>query len=491
MNKKLFIYGSIFIAMVAIAGFFIGVITASSFNFSNPAKAESKIEVPVERNHTSFAPIVKKASPAVVSIEGRRTVVLESPWGDFFNDPLFRRFFGDIPERKLKRDQKWLGSGFIFEVDGNDYVLTNNHVIQKAEELTIRMSDETEFTEDDIEIIGNDPSTDLAVFRIETDKNLPDIKQGSVEELQVGDWVIAIGNPFGLYGTVTAGVVSAKGRAGLPLHANIYENFIQTDAAINPGNSGGPLLNTSGEVVGVNTAILSQTGGSIGIGFAIPIDMAVDIIKTLVREGKIERGYLGVYPAELTQDIRKVLNIEEEDGIYIQQVEEGSPAEEAGIKDGDVILRFNGEEVESLNSFRYEVASRKPGEKVSVLIWRNGKEIKLSVELGSRPQMAQSEESTGETWLGMNLLPSNSKQALRVFGEAPDIGVFVENVEEGSPADEAGVQENTLLVGVQHRNKSMRIKDMKDITIVKKELSPPIILRFMNRNGNILIKTID
>ena len=487
MDRRLLIFGSIFVAFVAIVAFFIGLITSASFNMPAIAKAEEKeISIPNITSKTSFAPIVEKATPAVVSIEGKRTIVYQSPWSDFFNDPFFRRFFGDNPRREYKRDVNWLGSGFIIEYNGKDYILTNNHVVEKAEELIIRLNDEREFSGNDIELVGTDPSSDLAVIRLKTGDNLPDIIPGSVENLNVGDWVVAIGHPFGLYGTVTAGVVSAKGRSGIPLRDNILENFIQTDAAINPGNSGGPLLNSEGKVIGVNSAIVpGMTGGNLGIGFAIPIDMAMDVLETLIKEGRVARGYLGVYLGEISKKITESLNYKYNKGAYIIEVEKGSPADKAELLGGDIITEVDNEKVEDVEHLQYLIASRKPGEKVKITIWRNGKERAVNVVLGERPNLSQQlGVNYGVDWLGMSLLPSNSEEARRYWDEGSD-GVFVNEVKIDSPAGRAGIPLNSLIIGIQKENKSIEINNIEDLNKIKEEFSLPIIIRLRVVGGRL------
>ncbi len=495
MNKKLILYGSFFVALVAIMGFFIGIIIASSFSLT--AKVDDKnpgVYTPGERS--SFAPIVEKTSPAVVSIQGVRTVVHRSPYDDFFNDPFFRRFFGENPRGDLKEQQKWLGSGFIVEYNGKDYILTNNHVVQNAEELTISLADQRKFSGNDLEVVGRDPETEVAVIRIRKGGDLPDIVPGSVEDLKVGDWVIAIGNPFGLFGTVTAGVVSAKGRTDVSFGGNIFADFIQTDAAINQGNSGGPLINTEGKVIGVNTMIVSQTGGNIGIGFAVPIDIAMEILKSLVEKGTVERGYLGIIPVDLSEDIKKTLNYPYQNGAYIKQVEEGTPAKQAGLAEGDIILKLDNKNVENVNILRKVVASKNPGEKIKVTLWRNGAEKNITVKLEKRPSpenltagpLATPE---GEDWLGMQLLPSSSEEARNVWGDKELNGVFANKVEENSPAYEAGVVENSLITLVQAEKQSLKIKNIEDIKRAKKEFKPPLVLHLQLTDGSTRVIIIE
>ncbi|MBN1695076.1 Do family serine endopeptidase [candidate division WOR-3 bacterium] len=490
MNKKLIVYGASFVAVVAIVGFFVGVITAASFSLN--AKPESeKVETYAAAGKISFAPIVDKTSTAVVSIEGERTVVYRSPYYDFFDDPFFRRFFGEVPRKNLEQEQKWLGSGFIVEYKGKDYILTNNHVVKDAQQLTVSLSDERKFSGNDLEVIGRDPETEVAVIRIKKGGDLPDITPGSVEDLKVGDWVIAIGNPFGLFGTVTAGVVSAKGRSEVSLSRNIYADFIQTDAAINQGNSGGPLINSEGKVVGVNTMIVSQTGGNIGIGFAVPIDIAMDVLQSLVETGTVERGYLGIVPENLSQEIKKALNYPYEKGVYVMRVEEETPAAEAGLAEGDIILTIDNKKIEDVNILRKLIASKSPNAKVEVTVWRNGGEKTLTVKMGKRPAgEVSSRPMGGEEWLGMLMLPATSKEAESIWGDKAENGVFVSEVKEGSLADKAGVIEKSLITLVQAKNRSMKINDIEDIKIAKKDFNPPLVLLLNLPDGSIRVISI-
>jgi len=491
LNKKLIIYGASFVALVAIVGFFAGIITAASFSLNAKPGSESE-ETYAAGGKFSFAPIVEKTSAAVVSIEGKRTVVYRSPYYDFFDDPFFRKFFGEAPRRSVEQEQKWLGSGFIVDYKGKDYILTNNHVVRDAQELTISLSDNRKFSGEEIEIIGRDPETEVAVIRIKKGGDLPDITPGSVDELKVGDWVIAIGNPFGLFGTVTAGVVSAKGRSEVSLSRNIYADFIQTDAAINQGNSGGPLINSEGKVVGVNTMIVSQTGGNIGIGFAVPIDIAMDVLGSLVETGTVERGYLGIIPEDLSQEIKKALNYPHETGVYIMRVEEKTPADEAGLAEGDIILRIDNKKIDDINVLRKIVASKNPNKKVEITVWRNGGEKTLTVKMGKRPTAEiSSGPVTGEEWLGMQLLPYTSKEAKDIWGDKEVKGVFVNAVKEGSLADKAGVVEKSLITLVQAEKRSIKINNIEDIIRAKKELKPPLLLISNLPDGSTKVVSIE
>jgi serine protease Do len=491
LNRKVLFYGAVFVTLVAIVGFFAGVITAASFSLT--AKPESKnIETYASGGKISFAPIVEKTSPAVVSIEGQRTVVYRSPYYDFFDDPFFRRFFGEGPRRSLEQEQKWLGSGFVVEYKEKDYILTNNHVVRNAQQLTISLSDDRKFSGNDLEIIGRDPETEVAVIRIKKGGDLPDIVPGSVDDLNVGDWVIAIGNPFGLFGTVTAGVVSAKGRSAVSLSKNIYADFIQTDAAINQGNSGGPLINSEGKVVGVNTMIVSQTGGNIGIGFAVPIDIAMEVLESLVETGTVERGYLGIIPEDLSKEIKKALNYPYETGVYVKRVEENTPAGEAGLAEGDIILKVGNDEIGNVNILRRKIASMNPNTKVDITVWRNGREKTLNAKLGERPSVELSGESAGgEEWLGMKFLPATSQEAKSVWGDRDLKGVFVSEVKEGSLADKAGVVETSIITLVQAKKRSMKIEGVEDLIKAKKEFKPPLVLLLNLPGGTIKVVSIE
>ena len=354
----------------------------------------------------ALAKIAEKASPAVVSLEAQKTVVQEystfenwpfgepfDPFGDDFWNFFYRRSPSPrqrsprtprTPERKQSVTAK--GSGFIISSDG--YILTNNHLAGEAEKINVELGDGRKFT---AKLVGADPETDVAVVKIEAD-NLPFLELADSDTLEVGEWVLAIGNPLGLSHTVTAGIVSAKGRSGLPNLDTPYQNYIQTDAAINFGNSGGPLINLDGKAVGINTAIAGPTGGNIGIGFAIPINMAKNIAEQLMAGKGIERGFLGVQPLDLNQDLAEYFGLKDTKGVLIPEVSEGSAAAKAGLKHNDVILELNGDPVESADAFRSKIAMFKPGTEVKLTIWRDGKRKTITATLDKRPPI---EELTG------------------------------------------------------------------------------------------------
>jgi serine protease Do len=318
------------------------------------------------------------ARPAVVNISTTSTVTMEdNPFGDMFNDPFFRHFFGDQddqPRQKRKHKSSALGSGVIVSEHG--YILTNNHVVQGAEEIKVTLYDKREFKG---KIVGVDPRTDLAVIKI-TARGLPTLRLGESGKLKTGDIVLAVGNPFGLNQTITMGIVSAVGRSNIGLAD--FEDFIQTDAAINPGNSGGALVNSRGELVGINTAIFSTSGGYMGIGFAIPSNMAKTVMDSIIDHGKVIRGWLGVSIQNLTPELATSLGIKETEGALIAGIESNSPADKAGFKRRDLVVEFNGQKIVDSTSLRNMVAATSPGRKIDVKIIRDGKEQTIPATLG-------------------------------------------------------------------------------------------------------------
>ncbi len=367
-----------------------------------------------------------------------------------FNDPLgpfgekfLRKFFGgQLPQMRAPRKylQRGQGSGFIISQDG--YILTNNHVVGDVDKITVELQDGRTFT--NAKVIGTDPDSEVALIKLEGDK-FPVLPLGNSDKMDVGDWVVAVGNPFGLNETVTVGVVSALGRSNV--HIAAYEDFIQTDAAINPGNSGGPLINLDGQAIGINTAIASESGGYMGIGFAIPINMAQTIAQQLRTTGKVVRGYLGLYGQDVTADMAELLNMPKAQGVVVAQVEQGSPAAKAGLREADVIIEVNGKPVESYDAFRNQVAMMKPGDELRIGVLREGKNMQLTVTLGERPterQVArekkpQQEPEESQQRLGVQVVDLTGDLA-QELGYQNSAGVVVARVVPGSPADEAGLQ---------------------------------------------------
>ncbi|OGW40298.1 MAG: hypothetical protein A2Y97_09210 [Nitrospirae bacterium RBG_13_39_12] len=384
------------------------------------------------KNNQAMVEVVSAVKPSVVNISSTRTIKGSGMSSPFFNDPFFKRFFGDqfrSFESPREQKQSGLGSGVIVDKDG--YILTNNHVIKDSDEIKVKLSDEREFKG---KIIGVDPKTDLAVIKIDSN-HLPVIKLGDSEKLQVGETVIAIGNPFGLSHTVTSGIVSATGRANVGIAD--YEDFIQTDAAINPGNSGGALVNVRGELVGINTAIFSTTGGYQGIGFAIPSNMAKTVMDSLIKNGKVVRGCLGVTIQPLTPDLLKQFNLGDKKGVLVADVMEDSPAEKAGIVRGDVIVEFEGKKVDDVTNLRNMVASTLPNEEVTIRIIHDGNPKTLKVKI---------EEMSAETQtLAIAKTFNNQLKGVHVQNLTPELkkslnvpkrftGVVIAEMEDDSPA---------------------------------------------------------
>jgi serine protease Do len=406
----------------------------------------------------AFAEVAKTVSPAVVFIQIEKTVKRPdvqffSPFGQGspFGDEFFRRFFGvpgpGNPQQYQQSPQQQIvgqGSGFIISKDG--YILTNNHVVGGADKVTVKLLDGREFT---AKTVGADPHSDVAVIKIEAD-NLPVLEMGDSDAIEVGEWVVAIGNPFGLSHTLTVGVVSAKGRSSVGIAD--YENFIQTDAAINPGNSGGPLVDLDGKVVGMNTAIFSHSGGYMGIGFAIPINMAKSIKDQLIKTGSVVRGYLGITIQNLTLELAKSFGMKDQKGILVAQVTEDSPAEKAGIKQGDVIIEFNGQPVDQVGTFRNQVALKIPGSKENITIFRHGERRVLSVTIGRLPdgELTVAGGSHNLEKLGLtvqNLTPELARQ----FGLDGEKGVVVIQVVPGSPAALAQIKPGGIILEVNRK----------------------------------------
>lgn len=388
----------------------------------------------------SFAALAKKAAPGVVNIMAMKVIKApaeeqmpfgpDHPFKDFFD-----RFFGDRMPRQFR--QGALGSGFIIDAEG--MILTNNHVVEDATEIKVKLADDREFK---AEIVGRDPRTDLALIRIKADGPLPILPLGDSDVLEVGDWVVAIGNPFGLGNTVTSGIVSAKYRR---IGAGAYDNFIQTDAPINPGNSGGPLLNMQGKVVGINSAIFSQSGGNVGIGFAIPINMVQDLLPQL-RKGKVRRSFLGVIIQDVTPELKEKLQLGTDSGALVSDVIAGGPGFKAGILRGDVIISFDGKPVRSSHELPLIVAATPIGKKVMVEIMRKGKKMRLQAHTEELEEEAQPSESEAEgVKLGLRL-QALSPELAQTYDLERTRGLLIVQVEQGSPAAEAGLQPGDIIV---------------------------------------------
>jgi len=413
----------------------------------------------------NFINLAKKLRPAVVNIStssagGGGQQSFPSPFGE--EDPFsefWRRFFGEPLPRGPHR-QKSLGSGFV--VDREGYILTNNHVVEGGDKIVVRLSDEKEF---EAKLVGRDAKTDIAVIKIDADIDLSTAPLGNSDQLEVGEWVLAIGNPFGLEHSVTAGIVSAKGRN---IGAGPYDNFIQTDASINPGNSGGPLINLRGEVVGINTAIFSRGGGNIGIGFAIPINLVKELLPQLKSKGKVTRGWLGVVIQGVTPAIAESLGMDQARGALVANVSSDGPAERAGVQIGDVIIEFGGLRVKESNDLPIIVARTPVDKEVSVVVLRDGKEVNLSVTIG---ELKEEEEvlasAKGKGDLGLTV-QRVTPQIADSLGLDRAEGVVITMVELGSPAEEAGLRRRDVILEIDRKSIRKLSDYQKAITKIKK-----------------------
>ena len=388
----------------------------------------------------SLAPMLKRTTPAVVNIATSSTVHIQS--NPLFNDPFFRHFF-EQPSQPRQRKTQSLGSGVV--VDKNKgYIITNNHVIDKADEITVTLSNGETYK---AKLIGTDPDSDVAVIQIKAE-NLSAIPLANSEQLQVGDFAVAIGNPFGLGQTVTSGIISALERSGLGIEG--YENFIQTDASINPGNSGGALVNLRGELIGINTAIFSKSGGSQGIGFAIPTNMANDIMQQLVKYGEVRRGRLGAQAQDLTPKLAEAFNITFRRGAVVSYVEKDSPADRAGLKTGDIVTELNGKPVRNADALRNSMGLLRIGQSVKMKVFRDNKVISLNAKVAEQDK--QKESITGEklhAQLNGTVL-QNIQPSSKLYGRIE--GVIISAVESGSPAARTGLRPGDIITSANRKN---------------------------------------
>jgi len=419
---------------------------------------------------TSFSSVVKKVAPSVVNVFSSKTVRLPAGMNPFYNDPFLRRFFGfgddsggnsnpRNPNRQSPpHKEQGLGSGVIITKDG--YILTNNHVVEGADEIKVGLVDGKK--ECVAKLVGSDPKTDVAVLKIDA-KDLPAATLGDSDKLEVGDVVLAIGNPFGVGQTVTMGIVSALGRSNV--HIADYENFIQTDASINPGNSGGALVDAEGRVVGINTAILSRTGGNLGIGFAVPINLARDIMERIIKDGRVIRGYLGIMIQPVTPELQKAFNLADSSGALVGEVTPGSAAEEAGLKAGDVIVEYDGKKVVDAKELRMVVSQMAPGKKVNLKAIREGKEKTFAVTLRELPADKQSaaggeEPNSGAVGVLEGVVIADLNPEIRRQINAPEKlnGVVVMQVDPDSPAYDAGLREGDVIQEIDRKP----VKDVQE-----------------------------
>jgi Do/DeqQ family serine protease len=385
----------------------------------------------------SLAPMLKQVLPAVVNVSTTSRVRIEQ--NPLFNDPFFRHFF-NIPQMPQSEERQSLGSGVIVDAQ-KGYVLTNHHVIENAQEITVTLHDGRQFA---AKVVGKDPGVDLAVLSIKAG-DLTALPIGDSNALEVGDFVVAIGNPFGLGQTVTSGIVSALGRSGLGIEG--YEDFIQTDASINPGNSGGPLVNLDGQLIGINTAIVGPSGGNVGIGFAIPSNMAKDVMQQLIKYGNVRRGQLGIYIQDVTPELAKALGLERAAGAVIAKVVKGSPADRAGLKVGDVVTGFNGQKIHTSGQLRNAVGLLRVGTKVTLEVVHNGKVREVQVVIAEAVEEKVDAGAIDERLSGAKVGPIRPGNPLA--GEVK--GVEVLDVDRDSAASEAGLRKGDIIVSVNRQ----------------------------------------
>jgi len=482
------------VVVLVIASIAAGILLTAGFNVSPIAQAlrgdkEKPATVPATAGlrmvPVDIPQLFKEVSPAVVNISTTQVVKfnrpqMRNPFGqqDPF-DEFFHNFFGRMPKDQKRKS---LGSGFIVSPDG--YILTNNHVVEKADEVTVTLLDKEEFK---AKVVGTDPKIDIALIKIDAKKKLTYVTLGDSDKLEVGEWVVAIGNPFALGHTVTAGIVSAKGRI---IGSGPYDDFIQTDASINPGNSGGPLFNLKGEVVGINTAMVQ---GGQGIGFATPIQLAKSVLDQLKEKGKVTRGWLGVYIQPLTPEAAENLGLAGRRGALVSDVTSGGPAEKAGIRSGDVIVGFNGKEIRDEHELPQAVALTKPGKTVDVRLIRGGKEMTVAATI------AEMEGEPGKPAAGHEL--SSKNLGLTVQDITPEIaqrfementkGVVVTGVADGSPAEDAGFNEGDIIRAIVRQNKRDPVTSAAEFAkLVKKFQSDKTILFLVERGDARILLTV-
>ncbi|EOJ6001365.1 serine endoprotease DegQ [Cronobacter sakazakii] len=433
-----------------------------SLSAPGPVLAALPSQVPGQPAIPSLAPMLEKVLPAVVSVRVEGTAVQEQRVPEEL-----KKFFGESMPDQQAQPFEGLGSGVIIDA-AKGYVLTNNHVINHAQKISVQLNDGREF---DAKLIGGDDQSDIALIQLQNASNLTQIQIADSDKLRVGDFVVAVGNPFGLGQTATSGIVSALGRSGLNLEG--FENFIQTDASINRGNSGGALLNLNGELIGINTAILAPGGGSIGIGFAIPANMAQTLAKQLMQSGEVKRGLLGIKGTEMSADIAKAFNLNTQRGAFVSEVLPNSGSAKAGIKAGDVIVSLNGRPLNSFAELRSRIATTEPGTKVKLGLLRDGKAQEVEVTLDKSTSSSASADIIAPALQGATLSDGQLKDGTK--------GITINSVEKGSAAAQAGLQKDDVIVGV-NRARVSSIAEMRKLL----ESKPAIIALHIVRGNDSL-----
>ncbi len=486
--------------ITALAGIILGMIFAtisfyegfkSGKNLFSFATSKIKDEPSVLKAieiQNAFRLVVKTIKPTVVNISIEAKVQSRNPFSDYFGDDFFDHFFGSPQQRE--RVVKALGSGVIIDKDG--YILSNHHVVQNASKIKITLSNGEEYK---AKIIGSDSRSDLALLKIDTENDLEAAPLGDSNDLEIGDWAIAIGNPFGLNHTFTIGIISAKGRSGIMGDSSKYENYIQTDAAINKGNSGGPLVNIKGEVIGINAAIYSPSGGSVGLGFAIPVNMARSVFKQLKEKGKVSRGYLGVGIQNLTPDIAPHFNLDPNSGVLIRSVKKRSAAAKGGIENEDIIIEYNGKRIKDSNQLRNLVAETSPGKKVKVIILRNGKKKTLNIIIGELPDdsteassITSKDKDKEELWLGLKVDNIKDNHINNLGLDEDEEGVIIIYVKPGSNSQNEGLTQGDIIKKI---NKNI-VKNKKDFyRLIKKFKDNDSFLLLIKRKGEFFYHSIE
>ncbi len=470
--------------VVALLSIAAGIFITAGFDLTGRTEAQNFWHEPTESAGArasspvvlhDFAGLAKGLTPTVVNISTTQTVKqrpmpfprFKGPFDDFFKD--FEPFLNE-PPREFKRQS--LGSGFIINKEG--YILTNNHVIENASEIMVTLSGHKKDYR--AKLIGKDKNLDIALVKIEASKDLPVVTLGDSDKLQIGEWALAIGNPFGLGGTVTAGIISQKGRI---IGAGPYDNFIQTDASINPGNSGGPLFNTRGEVVGINTAIVA---GGQGIGFATPINMVKDVLIQLKEQGHVTRGWIGVGIQAVTPELARSFGLKEARGVLVSSVSPGDPADRAGVKTGDIIVAFDGQPVKELNDLPRVVAATPPGKKIKLKIIRDGGEKTLFIKVAKKKEEgvaeAKKQETAPDEKLGIDIQTLTPAIADRL-GIKESRGVYISQVKPGSPASDAGLRRGDLIKEINRKP----VKTLRDYNAAIKKASGRKDILFLVRRG--------
>lgn len=435
-----------------------------SLSASFPASAALPSQVPGQEAIPSLAPMLEKVLPAVVSVQVEGTARQSQRIPEEL-----KKYFGEEAPDQQAQPFEGLGSGVIIDA-AKGYILTNNHVISQADKISVQLNDGREF---DAKLIGGDDQSDIALLQVQNPSNLTQIAIADSDKLRVGDFAVAVGNPFGLGQTATSGIVSALGRSGLNLEG--LENFIQTDASINRGNSGGALLNLNGELIGINTAILAPGGGSIGIGFAIPSNMAQTLAQQLIQFGEIKRGLLGIRGMEMTADIAKAFNLDVQRGAFVSEVLPNSGSAKAGIKSGDVITSLNGKPLNSFAELRSRIATTEPGSKVKLGLLRDGKPLEVEVTLDKSTSSTASAQLIIPALEGATLSDGQAKSGTK--------GVVISNVEKGSPAAQVGLHKDDVIIGI-NRQQTASIAELRKVL----EAKPAVIaLNVMRGNESIYL----